>query len=65
VVNIPATMAGTSETISAKSRLLPFSDPFPVPIRFMSQNTPEAENPRGATTEPGTGVSLTFILEDV
>jgi hypothetical protein len=42
VVNIPATVAGTLDTISARSRFLPLSEPFPVPNLFMSQNTPEA-----------------------
>jgi hypothetical protein len=53
VVNIPATVDGTSETINARSRFIPLSDPFPVPRRLMSQNTPAARKPRGATTEPG------------
>src|ERR1043166_1312302 len=53
VVNMPATVAGTSETIRARSRFLPFSEPLPVPSRLMSQKTPEARKPLGATMEPG------------
>jgi len=33
-VNIPATVAGVSETISARSRFLPFCEPLPVPSFF-------------------------------
>ena len=42
VVNMPATVAGTSETMSARSRFLPLSEPLPVPRRLMSQKTPAA-----------------------
>src|SRR5262245_47204485 len=52
VVNMPATVAGTSETIRARSRFLPFSEPLPVPRRLMSQKIPLAINPRGATMDP-------------
>jgi hypothetical protein len=52
VVNIPATAAGTSDTINARSSFRPFSEPFPVPSRLMSQKTAAALNPRGAQTEP-------------
>src|SRR5439155_2646666 len=61
VVNIPATVARTSETISARSRFLPFCEPLPVPSRLMSQKTPEARKPLGATMEPGTFLSFAFM----
>jgi len=60
VVNKPATVAGTFDTISPRSRFCPLSEPLPVPIRFMSQNTPEALNPCGATIEPK--ISITFFV---
>ena len=47
-----ATVAGTSETMSAKSRFWPLCDPLPVPRRLMSQKTPLARKPCGATIEP-------------
>jgi hypothetical protein len=53
VVNIPATAAGMSDTINARSSFRPFSEPFPVPMRLMSQNTAATLNPRGAQMEPG------------
>ena len=62
VVNMPATVAGASETMSARSRFLPLSEPLPVPRRLMSQKTPAARKPRGATMEPGIAVSLAFML---
>src|ERR1700690_4342961 len=52
VVNMPATVAGASDTMSERSRFWPLSEPLPVPRRLMSQNTPLARNPRGATTDP-------------
>jgi hypothetical protein len=61
VVNIPATVAGTLETMSARSRFFPLSEPFPVPNRLMSQNTPAAEKPCGATIEPGTIFNFVLI----
>src|SRR2546430_11596565 len=61
VVNMPATVAGTSETMSARSRFLPFAEPFPVPRRLMLQKTPEARKPFGATMEPGTFLNFTFM----
>src|SRR5438874_1891942 len=64
VVNMPATVAGTSETMSARSRFLPFSDPFPVPSRLMSQKTPEARKPLGATMEPGMSLNFAFMKLD-
>src|SRR6266496_5780113 len=54
VVNMPATVAGSSERMNARSGLFPFWDPLPVPRRLISQNTPEARNPFGAVIEPGT-----------
>jgi hypothetical protein len=45
---MPATVAGTSEAIRAKSRFWPLLEPLPVPIRLMSQKTPLARKPRGA-----------------
>ncbi len=62
VVNIPATVAGASDTINARSSLAPLSEPLPVPSRLMSQNTPAARNPCGATIEPDTSV-IGFRLE--
>src|SRR5438128_3866484 len=53
VVNIPATAAGRSETIRARSRFCPFSDPLPVPSFLMSQKTEAHLKPRGAQIEPG------------
>src|SRR6266545_5689694 len=61
VVNMPATLAGTSETIRARSRFLPFSEPLPVPRRLMSQKIPEARKPRGATMEPVIRANFVFI----
>jgi hypothetical protein len=52
VVNMPATAAGSSDTINARSRLLPLFDPLPVPRRVMSQNKKEAMKPRGAVMDP-------------
>ena len=52
VVNIPAIAAGTSETISARSRFCPFSEPLPVPSSLMSQKTAAALKPRGSQIEP-------------
>src|SRR5205807_10576449 len=54
VVNTPATAAGASETIKAKSRFCPFSEPLPVPSFLMSQKTAAHLKPRGAQIEPGT-----------
>jgi hypothetical protein len=53
VVNIPATVAGTSEMIRARSFLRPFSEPWPVPSLLISQKTAAALKPRGAQIEPG------------
>ena len=53
VVNVPATAAGVSETISARSGLAPLSDPLPVPSVLMPQNTAAASKPRGAQMESG------------
>src|SRR5215469_18294418 len=50
---MPATVAGTSERMSARSRFLPLLEPLPVPRRLMSQKTPEARKPCGAVMEPG------------
>src|SRR6266571_3464296 len=58
---MPAMVAGTSETIRARSRFLPFSEPLPVPRRLMSQKIPEARKPRGATMDPVTGENFVFI----
>src|SRR6266404_6663786 len=52
VVNIPATAAGVSETIKARSRFCPFSEPLPVPSFLMSQKTAAHLKPRGAQIEP-------------
>src|SRR4051794_10865863 len=60
VVNRPATTAGTSETMSARSRFLPLFEPLPVPSRLMSQKTPEVLKPCGAITEPDISFSLVF-----
>src|ERR1022692_3029623 len=59
---MPAAVAGASETISARSRFFPLSEPLPVPRRLMSQKTPAARNPRGARMEPVTSASLAFML---
>src|SRR2546421_12166032 len=61
---MPATVAGTSETINARSRFLPLFEPLPVPSRLMSQNTPEAKKPLGAVTEPGMEVKKLFIEQN-
>src|SRR5438105_15254127 len=53
VVNTPATAAGVSETIKARSRFCPFSEPLPVPTFLMSQKTAAHLKPRGAQIEPG------------
>src|SRR5262245_8647855 len=63
VVNIPATVAGASEVMRAKSGFLPLLDPLPVPRRLMSQNTPAARKPSGATIEPGMSVKVFFISQ--
>ncbi len=60
VVNMPATVAGTSETMSARSRFWPFVEPLPVPSRLMSQNTPLARKPCGATIEPLISLNVSF-----
>ena len=52
------------DTIRARSRFMPLSEPEPVPRRLMSQNTPAARNPRGARRDAGTGVSLGFMGPD-
>ena len=52
VVNIPATAAGTSETIIARSGFRPFSEPLPVPSVLMLQNTAADRNPAGAQIDP-------------
>jgi hypothetical protein len=44
---------GVSETMSARSRFWPLLEPLPVPRRLMSQNTPLAEKPLGATMAAG------------
>jgi hypothetical protein len=62
VVNMPATVAGTSEAIRARSRFLPLSEPLPVPRRLMSQNTPAARKPWGATTPPSISFQLFFMF---
>jgi len=43
------------------SRFLPFCEPLPVPRRLMSQKTPLARKPCGATTEPGMVLNSDFI----
>src|ERR1700736_390813 len=53
VVNTPATDAGTSDTIKARSRFRPFSEPLPVPSFLMSQKTAAHLKPGGAQIEPG------------
>src|SRR6185437_11390445 len=58
---MPATVDGTSETMSARSRFFPFCEPLPVPIRLMSQKTPAARKPFGATMEPGICLNFAFI----
>src|ERR1035437_4085387 len=62
VVNMPAAAAGASETMRARSRFFPLSEPLPVPRRLMSQKTPAARKPCGARIEPGISVSLAFML---
>src|SRR5271170_6749106 len=62
VVNIPETVAGISETMSARSRFLPFCEPLPVPRRLMSQKTPPARKPFGAMIEPGISLNIFSIL---
>src|SRR6059036_2252142 len=58
---MPATLAGTLETIRARSRFVPFSEPLPVPRRLMSQKTPEARKPRGAMTDPVIRENFVFM----
>src|ERR1017187_2885753 len=58
---MPATVAGASETMRARSRFFPLSEPLPVPRRLMSQNTPAARKPCGARIELGIAVSLAFM----
>src|SRR5438309_9337951 len=52
VVNTPATAAGTSETIKARSHFCPFSEPLPVPSFLMSQKSEEHLKLLGAHIEP-------------
>src|SRR5476649_2440003 len=59
---MPATVAGTSETMSARSRFRPLFEPLPVPRRLMSQNTPLARKPLGAMIEPKISLNDFFIL---
>src|SRR6187399_2632927 len=61
---MPATVAGTSDTMSARSRFRPFCEPLPVPRRLMSQNTPLARKPRGAQMEPSRDLSFVFITKE-
>src|SRR6185503_3028814 len=63
VVNMPAAALGTCDRIIAKSRFWPLSEPLPVPNRLMSQNTPLALKPCGATIEPGMVTNLNFIFD--
>src|SRR5882757_10859739 len=63
VVNMPATVAGVSETMSARSRFGPLLEPLPVPRRLMLQNTPLARKPLGATMEPGMDLNFNFMEE--
>src|SRR5215472_2338320 len=58
---MPATVAGISDTMSARSRLFPLSDPLPVPRRLMSQKTPAALKPLGATTDPSSDLNFGFM----
>src|ERR1035441_7606876 len=58
---MPATVAEASETMRARSRFFPLSEPLPVPMRLMSQKTPAARKPCGARIEPGISVSLAFM----
>src|SRR5271156_6804802 len=62
VVNIPATVAGVAETMSARSRFGPLFEPLPVPSFLMSQKTPLARKPLGATREPGISLNDFFML---
>lgn len=64
VVKRPATAQGTSETMRARSRFWPLSEPLPVPRRLMSQNTPAVRNPFAATTAPSAGASFGFMLRE-
>src|SRR5205823_423966 len=64
VVNIPATAAGTSETINARSSFRPFSEPLPVPSFLMSQKTDAHLKPRGAQIEPEIRLNPDFISGD-
>ena len=64
VVNNPAALAGTSDRIKPKSRFFPLFEPFPVPKRLMSQNSPEARKPAGAVTDPGIRFRNGFINEN-
>src|SRR5471032_354260 len=59
---MPATVAGISETMSARSRFGPLFEPLPVPRRLMSQKTPLARKPFGATIEPEISLNNFFIL---
>ena len=52
VVNIPAALAGTSETISARSCFWPLSLPLPVPSVLTLQNRAAARKPSGAVIDP-------------
>src|SRR5687768_2868035 len=58
---MPATVAGTSDTISARSNFFPLLEPLPVPMRLMSQKTPETRKPCGAATEPAICFNLGFM----
>ena len=53
-----------SETINARSRFKPLSEPLPVPSFLMSQNTPLARKPVGATMEPGISLNCIFIFKN-
>src|SRR5437868_1881957 len=60
---MPATVAGASETMSARSRFGPLFEPLPVPSRLMSQKTPLARKPCGATIEPLMDLNFSFIWQ--
>src|SRR5579859_6963161 len=47
--------------MSARSRLFPLAEPLPVPRRLISQKTPAALKPLGATMDPSTDLNCDFM----
>src|ERR1700691_5098797 len=58
---MPAIVAGFAETMRARSRFWPLFEPLPVPSFLMSEKTPLAVKPAGATIDPVISLKNFFI----